>query len=243
MRGNLVGNCSCGMMVLRTNTTIEGNFVGIDRSGNGVVPINGPGIFTLPSATFSVIRDNVIASCMQALQHHAHSCTIQGNRIGTESAGLVTRGNGDGIVVSVESYGNLIGGPHPHHANIVSGNTFSGLVIAGSENMVQNNYIGTDAVVSFAIPNLLSGVRNSGRGNIFLDNVISGNGGRGMYLMPGTANVTVQGCLIGASRSGNATIGNVLEGLVMVATENTLVGGLNVVRPTLPRETAVTALF
>jgi len=226
-RDNQLGNCTRGISVLTSSINIDGNFIGIDRSGTTVLPIEQEGIFTSSSAGVSFIGNNIIAGCKElGLQHHGHSTTIFGNRIGTDFTGTVSRSNLVGVHIGVESHSNIFGGPLPQHANVVSGNSFSGIVVDGFDNVFQNNFVGTDITGSHAIPNGFHGVENLGGNNTFIRNVISGNSGHGLYVAYPANNTAVKGCMIGVSAFGNVTIGNTLVGLLAFHAGLVLVGGL-----------------
>src|SRR5262249_40519795 len=67
--------------------------------------------------------------------------TIAGNYIGIDAAGLSAPANQNGIVISDGASGTVIGGTR----NVISGNTFDGILLDGDSNtVVQGNYIGTD---------------------------------------------------------------------------------------------------
>lgn len=95
---------------------------------------------------------------------------IEGNYIGTDSRGTTALGNGFGISIS-ESPDNIIG--TPENPNIISGHTFTGILIAGANatgNQIQGNAIGTDLAGTADLGN--------GRWGIFInagDNAISNN--------------------------------------------------------------------
>src|SRR6185436_13920441 len=123
---------------------------------------------------------------------------IQGNYIGTDSTGMLARGNTNQGIVIVNSPFNLIGGTTPAARNVISGNR-SGIQILGAgahDNTVQGNYIGLNAAGMAAIPNQFSGITLSALFGTFdyasdntiggsvagARNVISGNNGAGIEL-------------------------------------------------------------
>jgi CSLREA domain-containing protein len=80
------------------------------------------------------------------------SITLQGNFIGTDASG--TTAPSDGVEtqrygVMAEGTNIIIGGPivgaegSPAHRNVISGNAYKGIEVAGRNNSVQGNYIGT----------------------------------------------------------------------------------------------------
>jgi hypothetical protein len=114
-------------------------------------------------------------------------CAIQGNHIGTDITGSADRGNGSEGVICY--YGNTIGGATPADRNVISGNDFCGLYLVGNSNVVLGNYIGTDATGSVPLGNACDGVwleavnNNTIGGTGGCGNVISGNGGWGIYVL------------------------------------------------------------
>ena len=72
---------------------------------------------------------------------------IEGNFIGTDPGGTIALGNGSSGVVIRGGTNNVIGGITPAARNLISGNIGSGVALedGASENVVEGNYIGTDA--------------------------------------------------------------------------------------------------
>ena len=85
---------------------------------------------------------------------------IEGNFIGTDATGLVDLGNTDAGIAVRDSPDNRIGGTMPEARNVISGtkvsflNTGQGIAITGPSsigNLVQGNFIGTDATGTQAL--------------------------------------------------------------------------------------------
>ena len=127
---------------------------------------------------------------------------VQGNRIGTDTDGESALGNrNDGIYI--ESSGNLIGGLEPGAGNLISGNGGNGIVLTGfvtvanglttnhpsSGNLIEGNFIGTQADGVSPLPNLGDGVQVSPDSSFFSGNVI---------LLPGASDSTIGGIESGA---------------------------------------------
>ena len=82
------------------------------------------------------------------------------NFIGTNAAGTAALGNGLSGITLQQSAGNTIGG------NVISGNGAgpshgSGIILFGPgshDNVIQANFIGTDASGAKALPNISEGV-------------------------------------------------------------------------------------
>ncbi len=111
--------------------------------------------------------------------------------------------------------GNTIGGTTLGEGNLISGNTGNGVIIFGASavgNVLLGNYIGTDAGGDANVGNTGDGVTINASANnntvggtmVGAGNVISWNGGSGILLDGGTANV-VQGNLIGLNAAAMAS--------------------------------------
>src|SRR5204862_496503 len=82
---------------------------------------------------------------------------VQGNRIGTNAAGTGALPNMiAGVTIEGGAANNVVGGTLPGAGNLVSGNHFDGVVLAGGNtvgNLVQGNMLGTDATGNSALGN------------------------------------------------------------------------------------------
>jgi len=82
---------------------------------------------------------------------------IQANYIGVDPTGTLSRANDNGISIA-DSSNNLIGGTSSAARNVISGNGFDGVEVAGEGNQIQGNFIGTNASGSAALPNGVNGI-------------------------------------------------------------------------------------
>ena len=165
---------------------------------------------------------------------------IQGCFIGTDPTGTAAHANFGGIAVG--STNNTIGGATPAARNIISGTASGGfyaaIVIGAGGNVVQGNYIGTDATGMVAIPNgqamFIIGAPNNTIGGLAVPpgtppgNVIGGNSG-GLEISGATATGNVvQGNLIGTNATGTASLSGTGIGIAIGANggaNNNLIGG------------------
>jgi hypothetical protein len=104
---------------------------------------------------------------------------------------------------------------------VISANTGGGLELAGAENVVQGNFIGTDVTGTRALGNGLAGIQVFGGNQIGgttpgAGNLISGNFGPGVQIGPGTG-ILVQGNLIGTDVTGIQPLGNSGDGVTVNA--------------------------
>lgn len=161
---------------------------------------------------------------------------IEGNYFGVSTAGTGITSPGAPFnrnilsFLFVEGNGNRFGGPTPQQRNVVSGARDLGLVVNGSNAVIQGNYVGTDATGSIAIGNGRGtsfdglGMQVRGSGHRILGNVISGNAGNGLRIETNSNGATVQGNIIGLNAAGTALLGNPGNGL-SIDSPNAVIGG------------------
>lgn len=152
---------------------------------------------------------------------------IQGNYIGINAAGTLARVNDTDLLLS-NSSNNLIGGTTAVARNVISASRFAGLDIGGSNNVIQGNFIGTNAAGTAKFENT-TGISISSAP--FINNVIGGTApGAGNLISGNTRGILVsapgtiiQGNLIGTDITGTQSIPN-SEGINSSAS-NVLIGG------------------
>jgi titin len=164
---------------------------------------------------------------------------IEGNFIGTNLGGNAALGNKfDGILIRTGAGSNTVGGTTSGAGNVISGNGGSGIEIVDNgttDNLIEGNFIGTNAAGTTAIANKADGVliRTGATGNTVggtasgAGNVISGNGNDGVEIVNiGTKNNVLQGNFIGTNLDGSAAVANKFDGVLIRtgATDDT-VGG------------------
>jgi len=144
---------------------------------------------------------------------------VLGNTIGLEPLGDSV-GNGYGVAIADGAQENRIGGRPEEDRNVIGGNTYSGVWIAGSgamSNTVVNNYIGVDASGSGAVANGEDGVTIAagaeenviGGADDADRNLIGGNLADGVSIAgSATTGNRVLGNYIGVDASGAAAVGN-----------------------------------
>jgi hypothetical protein len=160
---------------------------------------------------------------------------IAGNFIGTDPSGSVFfEGNFNDGVEIVNTGNNTTGGTSPAARNVISANFFGGIEIfnGSTGNLVQGNYIGTDAAGLAPLGNfegiLLEGAPRTTIGGTAAGagNVISGNLLEGIDIEFAGLNL-VQHNFIGTDRTGTQPLGNVEDGVVITSVDaaNNTVGG------------------
>ena len=136
---------------------------------------------------------------------------VEGNFIGTNATGngtptgINSNPGGNGVWISDGASGNTIGGTTASARNIISGNAGDGVDIGGIStkgNVVEGNYIGTNAAGTAALANTGDGIAVGGDA---ADNTIGGT-------TPEARNVISGNTHDGISITGSSASGNVVEG-------------------------------
>ena len=182
-------------------------------------------------ANNTTIRGLAIHKCQGAVDiRSADSFKVLGNFLGTDPSGSVVDYPSIAYNVYVENSSNgTIGGTAPADRNLISGGADGGGISINafdpsfsSGNVVQGNYIGTNAAGTAVPPNPGSqpqvvgiGIGVNGTNNLIggtaagAGNLISGNLNAGVALGgSGNASNVVQGNLIGTDATGTAPIPN-----------------------------------
>jgi titin len=159
----------------------------------------------------------------------ATSNTIAGCWLGLDSTGSNAAPNAfQGILFVQGASRNIIGGTNATARNVISGNSQYGLWMSDNNttgNVILGNYIGTDPSGSFSVSNVLGGIGifTNGIGHVIggtnaaARNVISGNGGAGIWLAgAGVSNNIVQGNFIGLNATGTAGVSNTSDGVYVL---------------------------
>ena len=232
-----------------SSNTVQGNYIGVTADGTAALaPSNGLyGIYVLRAGgnlvggTTAAAR-NVIASINGAIYlsgspTNGAGNTIQGNYLGTDAAGtaVLPAGGSAGAAVRIEGAGNtVVGGTAPGAGNVLAGSS-TGVIFYGSlpGNVVQGNFIGTNAAGTAALPNnegILFAGFGSDDGNLIggttapARNVISGNAGDGIRYGRGDENV-IQGNYIGVAADGTTPLRNGGHGIEIGQGSRNRIGG------------------
>ena len=229
-------------------STIDGleivNFAGntAGSGGNGItIETSNNTIGGLASGQGNILASNqangILIPALTGGSNPESNNLIVGNFIGTDATGTIAQGNGVSGV-SVFSSNNTIGGPSLAARNLISANGLDGIDLtnaAATGNLVQGNYIGTDATGSNKLGNALymgwrsrapvtgsaspSASNNTIGGSVTgAGNLISGNGSFGVVIFGPSGGATgnvVQGNLIGTDASGERNLGNTGDGVVL----------------------------
>lgn len=155
----------------------------------------------------------------------ADGVALAGLRIGTDVTGMFAPGNG-GNAIETRAAGTLVGGAQAADRNLLSGNNAGVQVIGTASGVrIEGNFIGTDASGQSALGNRTVGIYLSAPGTAVVDNLVSGNGYEGVYLLSAATGTTVQGNQIGTDLSGTRALGNGSFGVYVENTREVLIGG------------------
>ena len=230
-----------------TNTTVVGNYIGLELDGITIrdnndagIEINGDGN-TIGGAGAN--ERNVISGNNKAGIDidNADNNIVIGNYIGTDATGALDRGNSTNGILVTGGVGNQIGGSAVGEGNVISGNTNFGISLDNADNnTIAGNLIGTDSAGTADRGNRNGGINVSngsstntiGGTTALARNVISGNGD-GVF---GTDGITItdedsdgniiRGNFIGTTISGTSRLGNSDDGIsILNGADNTIIGG------------------
>ncbi len=231
-----------GIDLLKSSNVIQGNYVGVDATGNTLraepagieVLAAGNTIGGTAAGAGNVIGDGIGLG-------FADGTLIQGNTIGLGADGTTVLGNqGYGVYVT-HSLNVVIGGDTPAARNVISGNSGFGIItdVVANGLVIEGNYIGTDRTGALARPNTYYGISISSP-DVFIGgltatpgtgpgNVISGNGSGpasgGGIAIAGSGGDVVEGNIIGLDASGSTALNNFQDGGVVVEAPNVTIGG------------------
>jgi parallel beta-helix repeat protein len=110
----------------------------------------------------------------------------------------------------------------------------NGILVQTNNNIIQDNYIGTDISGTTAVGNTLSGIRiqsytqnNSPNVNVITDNIISGNGVAGIFVARAAADTKITANIIGTDFTRTMPLGNEGDGILILDRDsnNNVIGG------------------
>ncbi len=233
-RNVLSGNVSYGIGFdegCRGNSVL-GNFIGTDAAGIGQVSNRYEGISiarncggTQIGGTNAGDRNVISGNGYRGIFMHANTgIVIRGNFIGVSTNG--TRlGNGMQGIYMQYCKQIAVGGTNEDARNVIAGNYIGLEMYFCVSNTVQRNYVGLNEAGA-AVSNTWQGVYvEYGGGHDVSDNILSGNGTRGIELLA-TTNCVLKRNGVGTDPSGAARRGNGEAGLFLNGgAANNRVGG------------------
>jgi hypothetical protein len=222
---NLISGNLFGLGVGGVGNRVQGNYIGTDLTGTRAlgnsegVGVGGPNLIggTEPGAG-NLISGNGGGTGVTV----ETGATVQGNFIGTDVTGTHALGNRIGVAFEGSSLStSLLGGTAPGAGNLISGNSLYGILSSTSgRSVIQGNFIGTDVTGTHALGNGNHGVffettffTQVGGTEAGAGNLISGNGGSGVFMTSSGADNFVQGNRIGTDVTGTQPLGNSRDGV------------------------------
>jgi CSLREA domain-containing protein len=256
-RNIISGNAENGVLIKESNATsiitqnnlVQSNYIGTNVTGTAAIPNDVDGVALEAAAnntiggTSATARNLISGNAGDGVSIYSASGGnfIRGNYIGTDVTGTLDLGNGETGVKIEESDNQTLGGTSASSRNIISGNNQDGVLIretgatpiTNANNIVQGNYIGTNAAGTAALGNGVNGIFIDGAR--FTDiggevatarNLISGNGSNGIVIAGTSAQEnTIQGNYIGTNATGMTVIPNAANGIFIDNATNTNIGG------------------
>ena len=212
-----------------SGTTIQNNYIGTNWTGMADIKNGEAGIYLVDS-TGNLIGGtspearNVIANHDRPVSwgeieiHNGSAHVITGNYIGVNALGDAMMIRSGGVII-FNSNDNRIGGPTEAERNVISGSN-AGVRVFGSNNLIQGNYIGTDATGTQAIGNWVGTRVSSGTNNVIAGNLISGNGrSAGISIDYNSSDNVIRDNLIGTDVHGTTALPN-RYGIGIIQSEN-----------------------
>jgi uncharacterized repeat protein (TIGR01451 family)/CSLREA domain-containing protein len=206
--------------------------------GDPIVEIRGPGNWGLKiTGGDTTVRGLVVDRFHNEIViDGAGGNVIAGNFIGTNVSGTQDgggAGTNDQQIVIFSGAGNVIGGTSAADRNVVAGTAPTQISLRSSDNVVQGNFIGTNAAGTAAIPNGPgnTGVHVDGAGAT--GNLIGGTtAGAGNLISGNTSGIVIQGAetvvqgnRIGTDATGTNAIPNVNG--IEVGGDDVQIGGVD----------------
>jgi parallel beta-helix repeat protein len=221
-RGNvIVENLFSGIYLSGLDTLgtiMTHNFIGTDQTGRPGLGNGRSGIFLIDGASQSRVSDNVITSNANSGVLLSGSATrgnmIRDNNIGTTSTHQGGLGNLEhGIRLEFGASNTNM------RNNVIGFNGASGIFLTGSNtsnNVMADNFIGTDRGATLDLGNLFAGVfvGNGASDNRITNTVLTHNGTSGVILTgSNTNNNRILDSFIGTNRDGMTDMGNAFHGV------------------------------
>jgi CSLREA domain-containing protein len=237
--GVIFGNGNDGVSLVNgsTNSAVADSYIGVEAdgfTGNG----NGAYGVRIIDSSDSMISNNTISANSSGVLVREVSGTADNNSILGNSIGLDSNGNDASIgntsygVWVDEASNTHVGGAGGGQGNFISANT-NGVRVDGAGSTgtgVSGNHIGMDWEGEVSVPNTNNGVMVVDGDNVTVGpgNLISANGGRGVYINTSggaSTDIFVTNNLIGVDVDGNTNHGNADDGVYIANTDGGTTSG------------------
>ena len=250
---NISGNLGRGVSLgeaATTNNLIRANCIGgnalctaaIPNGSHGVLIFAGANNNSIGSPAGPLTGNAIIGSASNGVlitDAGSSGNKLFNNAIGTNSSSATGLGNAaNGVQINLGAAANQVGGTGTNEANIISGNTLTGVQVDGAgtnANSVVGNLIGTNLAGMAGLANVQNGVaiQNGAASNLIggttasARNVISGNTQDGILLTgASTAINLIQGNYIGTNLNGTSALPNAMGGVKITDATGNTIGGL-----------------
>ncbi len=232
--GNFIGTNVAGTAAApnRVGIGISGDSTGVGAVSGTIIGSDAEGNRNLIAGSFGFsIIDNYLLRGASISLFDVIGTEIVGNYIGVDRNGTTALGNSQqGISLRFVDTG-IVGLPGVLGRNVIAGHFLWGARIRDSfDTILENNYVGTNVFGNAALPNGGQGFYFDGESttNTIRNNLLSGNG-YGMRIgsvndLPGVADNSFTGNLIGTDFSGTQPLGNTHDG-IFINENNTIIGG------------------
>jgi parallel beta-helix repeat protein len=204
-----------------TGNVVLGNYIGTNQQSAAGLGNQGPGIFvqssnTVIGGTAAGSRNIISGNGQEGIAlYDSSGARVEGNYIGTDSAGQIALPNGTrfghSAVLLFNAGQNTIGGA-AGAGNLISGNNGNGITISGTSangNVIKNNTIGPNLALTVPLGNNGSGIQIDAS----VTGTIVGTGGGNIIAGSKWADVAihgtqtqVQGNVIGANSAGTISL-------------------------------------
>lgn len=224
--GNTIAGCFIGTSA--DGTSAKANGLGIDIHGCSNNTIGGNAAFDL-----NLISGNTTQGISIGGSQASDGNLILRNWMGVALTGPNAIPNGKNGILLDHASNNTIS------QNLISGNTQDGILIqqvsgSSTNNVIQQNGIGSDASGSNAIPNVQNGIHILGAsGTQISGNLISGNSNNGVLLEKDANNTQIAGNGIGVNTFGSAALPNNQNGIELQGASNTIITGIGTPAPSV----------
>lgn len=222
------GNNHVGIRVVNSNSNmIKGNYVGLNRTGDGAVKnydgisIEGTSKYNLIGGYTAAERNYVSGNDAYGIPLFGTGCDyniIVGNFVGTDITGKDSIPNTYGVLFDDGASYNRLGGRITGAGNLLSGNSAYGVFLynPGTQyDTVVGNLIGTDISGTLPLPNSNGMVIDGPSFKHYVDsNLVSANRQNGIdiHVAGSDSNVVIRN-KIGTDISGTLALGNALDGI------------------------------
>jgi hypothetical protein len=254
-RDIISGNTGAGVYISDSgtnNNVVAGDYIGTDVTGATALGNGTSGVLIANSAhgntvggTTAAARNIISGNSPFGVDviNGVTATTVAGNDIGTDVTGLLGIPNQAGVNIGGGSTSNTVGGTVAGSGNVISANVHKAvnLTDAGTDdNVVEGNYLGTDATGTHALGNGGAGVsiadgaqyNTVGGTTTAARNVMAASTGNGVIMggtgvnNESTSNNVVEGNYIGTDKTSTVGLGEGIAGVNIGsgATDNTIGG-------------------